>query len=295
MSYRRCHFSIGTVNVSIRSDCRWHANAYLSLYERYRRDSLNGDVIEVDIKKKHNHRFAWRRGPFTIGSNGMQGFEVLHSRDILPHLEWHINLQVIRNRHEYVQIHAASLEIDGKGLILPGYPGSGKSTLCAGLLARDWSYFCDEFALIDPSTRMLHPFPRALCMKEASFPVVDRLGLHMSRKTPYQKAAKGRVAFLNPLDIRSDVVGRPCSVRWVVFPNYVANATPTLHPMTRSRAAYELARQCFNFRNDKANAMDVVADVVRGADCYQLVAGDIDSTCDLIESLRLPLASRKVG
>lgn len=133
-------------------------------------------------------------------------------------------------------------------------------------------------------------------MKEASFPVVDRLGLRMARKTPYQKAAKGRVAFLDPLDVRPDVVGDRSPVRWVVFPKYVAGAVPSLEPMTRSQAAYELARQCFNFRNHEAGAMDVVADLVRGAECYWLTSGDISATCDLVESLRsAPAPARKIA
>ena len=311
MRNRQEHFSIGAVTVSLRSDCRWCTDEYLSLYAPYARNSVNGQAIEVEIRSEH--RFPWRRGPYTIRSPrskvqsprsevqspctadlrpwtfdlrpGVEGFKVSHRHEVLPHLEWFINWRIIRTRDEYVQLHASSLEVGGRALILPGNPGCGKSTLTAGLLARDWSYLCDEFALIDPVTRQIHPFPRALCMKEPSFAVVDRLGLRLSRQTPYHKATKGRVAFLNPLDVRTDVVGQPSPVRWVVFPNYVPGASPTLEPMTRSQAAYELARQCFNFRAHEGRAVDVLADVVRGAKCYQLTAGDIDSTCDLIESV----------
>ena len=218
-----------------------------------------------------------------------------HRHEVLPHLEWYVNWQIICARHEYVQLHASSLELDGQAIVLPGDPGSGKTTLAAGLLARGWSYLCDEFALIDPSTREVHPYPRALCIKEASFGVVEGLGLFLRRKTPYQKASKGRVAFLSPLDFDAQAVGRPSPVRWVVFPKYVRGATPFLQPITRSEAAHDLAKQCFNIRACQERAMSSLAAVTRGADCYRLVAGDINATCDLVESLSLSAAARKAG
>lgn len=293
MRNREHHFSIGAVNVSLRSDCRSFVDEYLSLYAPYRCDSPGDNTIAVRIKARH--AYPWRRGPYVIQSEGMEDFQVQRRYEVLPHLEWMINWQIIRQHRDYVQLHAATLETGGQALILPGEPGSGKSTLTAGLLARGWSYLCDEFALIDPDRLAVHPFPRALCMKEPSFGVVDGLGLPLHRKTPYHKPTKGRVAFLNPLDVRADVRGRASRVCWVIFPNYVAGATPTLKVLSRSQAAFELTRLCFNFHVHQARGVAVLADLARGADCYRLTAGDIYSTCDLLESLLLPGAARKAG
>ena len=217
MRNRQHHFSIGTISISLRSDCRSFVEEFSSLYGPYRCDAEGRESIEVEIRARH--RYPWRRGPYTIGSEAVHGFEVQHRHEVLPHLEWFINWQVIRQRREYLQLHAATLEIGGQALVLPGNPGCGKSTLTAGLLARGWSYLCDEFALINPTTLELQPFPRALCIKEPSFRAVDRLGLPLCRKTSYQKAAKGRVAFLNPLHVRPDVRGQPSRVRCSQFPS----------------------------------------------------------------------------
>ena len=293
MRNREHHFSIGAVNVSLRSDRRSFIDEYSSLYGPYRSDSARDNTIAMQIEARR--RYPWRRGPYVIQSPGVDGFQVQHRHEVLPHLEWMISWQIIRQRRDYVQLHAAALEMDGQALVLPGEPGSGKSTLAAGLLARGWSYLCDEFALIDRTTPRVHPFPRALCIKEPSFPVIDRLGLPLRRKTPYQKATKGRVAYLNPLDVRPDANGRLSRVRWVVFPRYVSGAKPTLKAMARSQAAFELSRQCFNFRTEPAQATAVLADVAREADCCQLTAGDIEATCDLLEARLFPTAIRKAG
>ena len=283
MSCRQHHFAIGVVNISLRSDCRSFADEYLSLYGSYAQDSVGANAIEVEIKA--GHRYPWHRGPFTLCSEGVQDFQVKHHFEVLPHLEWYINAQIIQNRPDYVQLHASSLEIGGRAMILAGDSGSGKSTLAAGLVSGGWSYLCDEFALIDPETRLIHPYPRALCIKEGSFPVIDGLGLPLCRKTPYHKATKGRVAFLNPLDVRSDVVGKPSPVRWVIFPRYVPDARPTLQPLTRSEGTHELARQCFNAHVFEARAMHILSDVIRGAECYRLRSGEISASCQLLERL----------
>ena len=277
------HFSIGVVDISLRSACRSFLEEYLSLYAPYAQGSVGANAIEVEIKA--GHRYPWRRGPFTLHSDGVQDVQVKHHYEVLPHLEWYINAQIIRNRRDYLQLHASSVEIGGRAMILVGDPGSGKSTLTAGLLSNGWSYLCDEFALIDPETRLIHPYPRALCIKEPSFPVIDSLGLPLCRKTPYQKATKGRVAFLNPLDVRPDVVGKPSPVRWVIFPRYVADAPPALQRMTRSEGAHELARQCFNARVFEARAVHILNDVVRGAECYRLRSAEISATCQLLQRL----------
>jgi len=209
---------------------------------------------------------------------------VQHRNEVLPHLEWMVNWQVIRQRQAYALIHAATVEMDGQALILPGEPGSGKSTLTAGLLARGWSYLCDEFALIDPKTLIVAPFPRALCIKQQSFPIIARLGLPLHRARRYHKAAKGRVAFLKPLDVRPNAEGRHSRIRWVVFPKYVAGAEPSLATLSRSRAAFELAGQCFNLPVHQGRAVAALAKVARDADCYRLTAGDLEATCDLLES-----------
>lgn len=277
------HFSIGVVNVTLRSACRLFVDEYLSLYAPYLRESAASDSIDVQILPRH--RFPCFRGPYTLHSEGVPDVHLPRRYEVLPHLEWFINWQIIYNRQDYVQLHASSLEISGRAMILAGDPGSGKSTLTAGLLGRGWRYLCDEFALIDPETRLIHPYPRALCIKEGSFPVIDSLGLPLCRKTPYQKATKGRVAFLNPLDVCPDVVGKPSPVRWVIFPRYVAGAPPTLQRMTRSEGVHELALQCFNARVFEARAVHVLSDLIRGAECYRLRGGEISATCQLLQQL----------
>ncbi len=67
-----------------------------------------------------------------------------------PLLEWGLNWCISTRAHQYLILHAAVAERDGRAVIFPARPGSGKSTLCAGLVHQGWRLLSDEHALIRP-------------------------------------------------------------------------------------------------------------------------------------------------
>ncbi|MCH8830719.1 MAG: hypothetical protein IID45_14170, partial [Planctomycetes bacterium] len=147
----RLQFRIGNICVSLRSDVDDAVDDFIALYEDYRQAHSPGDrVIEMEVRTAG--RRPWRRRRFAIWGDGERIFQNRRRDEILPYLEWGINRRIMCTRLEYVQVHAASLVRHGKGVIIAGDSGRGKSTLAAGLLARGWKYCCDEFALIDPDT-----------------------------------------------------------------------------------------------------------------------------------------------
>lgn len=89
--------------------------------------------------------------------------------------EMAMNLQMALGQRHYLLIHAASVARDGKVLILTGESGSGKSTLAALLGEHGWRLLGDEFALIEPSTGLVQPFPRPISLKNASIDVMTAL------------------------------------------------------------------------------------------------------------------------
>jgi HprK-related kinase A len=112
--------------------------------------------------------------------------------------EMGMNLQVALGERHYLLLHAASVERDGKVLILTGESGSGKSTLSAVLMARGWRLLGDEFALIDPVTGEVHPFPRPISLKNAGVDAVAAL-VNQDRFGPWLRGTpKGDLRHLLP-------------------------------------------------------------------------------------------------
>ncbi len=89
--------------------------------------------------------------------------------------EMAMNLQMALGERRFLLLHASSVERDGRVLIMTGESGSGKSTLSALLGSRGWRFLGDEFALIDPATGLVHPFPRPISLKNEAIAEMQRL------------------------------------------------------------------------------------------------------------------------
>ena len=278
------HFQIGRVAVSLRCSVRSVRRDFETLYGPYRQARKPDGAVELEVRR--TGRFPRLRPKYVLRLFGQDHYSVDRASSILPYIEWAVNYGVISANLGYYQMHASVMQHGDMGFVFAGSPGSGKSTLAAGLLARGWKYLCDEFALIDPESGLVHPYPKALCAKADAHPVYRRLGLPLPRARKYLKGAKGLVSFLNPLEVRPDAVGSACPVRCILLPRYEPGAEPELEPISRAECAFLLNGLSFNFSHFRERGIDLLADLVRGAECYRLRSGDIQATCDLIDELR---------
>lgn len=169
--------------------------------------------------------------------------------------------------------------------MFPADSGSGKSTLALALLSRGWKYFCDEFAMIDPETLCLHPFPKALCIKSGSFEIVHRSGLAFAAGRYHVHGYKGQVGYVNPLHFGSDVMAEPAPIRLIVLPKYTPGIAPRCRPTTPDQAAFALARHSPNRTAFGDRAIAVFTDIARKTDALALDVGPLEETCDLLEDL----------
>lgn len=286
------HFRIGVLAVSLRTPLRALLRRYTTLYRAYQTDGPHEREMRVEVQPKRPS--LRRRKRYEVSVNGYVRYQPSRFQEILPYIEWAINWEIPEVMPEYLQLHASAMEVNGAGVIFPGHSGSGKSTLTAGLLTCGWRYLCDEFALIHAETLALYPYPRAICIKEASYPVMDALGIKLHGRRHFVSAAKGRVGFLQPLEVRPDAVGEQCPIRFVVFPKYVEGAEPVMTPISRAQAAFDLHHYCLNLHDCRRLGVDVLAEMIRGAECYQLTSGEIKATCDLVQRTLARAGGRQI-
>ncbi len=280
----RIQFRIGSVGVSVTCELQETLEDLVALYGGSRENRVPADqTINIEVRTAGRSLLGRRR--YSIWGDGEELFKNRGRDEVLPYIEWGINWCVIAAHAGYLQFHAATLARDGQAVIFVGPSGTGKSTLAAGLLARGWQYLSDEFALIDPDTLLVHPFPKALCVKAGSFDVVERLKLPIWRRRHYVKAFKGRVGYISTRDIAEQLETSPRPVRLVVFPKYAEGAEARLYSIPRARAAFLLAQHVLNRNTFDGEAIPILSDVVRNADSVRLDAGSLDVTCDLVESL----------
>jgi HprK-related kinase A len=133
--------------------------------------------------------------------------------------EMGMNLQMALGQRRFLLLHAAAVEREGKAVLLTGHSGAGKSTLAALLGERGWRFMGDEFALLDPETGRLHPFPRAVSLKNESLAVFGQVDA--GRLGPVMEGTpKGTIRHLRP---PADAVARmlePAEPALILFPRF---------------------------------------------------------------------------
>ena len=97
------------------------------------------------------------------------------SADAWNLLESELGLFAVKRMTGLVAVHAASIALDDKVLMVPGRSGAGKSTLAVAAADAGASVLSDEFTMIDPATGLITGWPRPVRMKHEGR--IDRLHL----------------------------------------------------------------------------------------------------------------------
>jgi HprK-related kinase A len=277
------HFRIGVIGVSLDSPIERFRQDYLKLYQRYQISEPDEKALALRIRR--HWKPWWKEARYEIRGDEEGVLFATSEQEVLPHLEWALNWHIALYHTQFLQIHASLVQLNRKTILFPASPGSGKTTLSAGLVILGADYFSDEFALIDPKTLLVYPYPKAFCVKEGSIPILQTFCPGLRLDSRWIKKRKGPVAFLDPWLIRESPIATPGQIDYVVFLNYLPQAQPRLTPISKAEAAFNLNKHSLNFLNFRERGIEMLASIVEAADCYRLQAGELGPTCELMSQL----------
>lgn len=275
----------GPVTVRARTPIRRVAHAVATLYADY---PLLGDDSFVDFDvavRRPAGPQGWLGRQVCFEVDGGRPFNPLAGDQGLPLLEWGLNWCVYSHCHQFVVLHAAVLEREGRALLLPAPSGSGKSTLCAALALSGWRLLSDELALIDPADGLLVPLPRPVSVKNASIEVLSRRFPQLEFGSRVDETVKGTVAhFAAPADAVAAASVR-ARASWVALPRWVQGAPAVLSPLGRAEGFMALVENAFNYDLHGARGFQALADMVEGCRCFRFEYGAIDDALARFEAL----------
>jgi hypothetical protein len=188
---------------------------------------------------------------------------------------FHLTLiELLRHQHLYT-IHATALVWEGRGVLIPGNSGRGKTTSFISLLRAGYRYLSDDHPLIrDAGDHVeLLPFPIKINVTEetiAFFPELrDAPDEVLQRQPGFHK--RGFYAE----ELYHTEIGGSCRPALVLFPQVVDAAQSHLERLPKSQALQLILPQALLVYDQEVARREfhVLAKLVQQANCYRLHFG----------------------
>jgi hypothetical protein len=147
--------------------------------------------------------------------------------ELVPTLKAQITEQVMLESFPDIALHAACLLSDGKGLLVSGRPGAGKSTLAVHLMEAGLEYAADDIVLIAPDGRATGVL-FAPALKSGAWAMIEKFRPDLGKSAVHSRPDGKRVRYLHaPRTVRNGSV----PIGWIVFIKRASNVPAKLAPL----------------------------------------------------------------
>lgn len=227
----------------------------------------------------------WVRPKVEFWFEGFPVFKPSPYAHALPTFEWGLNWVIATTANQYLIIHAAAVERGGHAMILPGEPGAGKSTLCAGLVYRGWRLLSDELTLIVPASSELVALARPISLKNESIDVIRRFAPDTAFSRLAEGTLKGTIALAKPPSASVQRAAERALPAWIVFPNFQAGTPATLSERPKAECFIELAANAINYSVLGERGFAALTDIVDRSRCFDFSYGDLEAAVRMLTEL----------
>lgn len=186
---------------------------------------------------------------------------------------FHYALTELLKRRDLFTVHATALEYRGRGVLIPGYSGQGKTTAFLSLLRSGFRYLSDDYPLLrDRGTHLeLLAFPMKIDVTDRTiefFPELRNALPGLLKQGIYKKNFQAE-------DLYPGSLGTSCVPAMVLFPHVADIPHSCLEPLAKSRALEAVMPQGL-LVYDQAVArreFQALSRLVQQVDCYRLHFG----------------------
>jgi hypothetical protein len=194
--------------------------------------------------------------------------------------------RVLRLQREVLFFHAASIGIAGRGVLIVGPRGSGKTTSALALAARGHDFFGDELAAVRCTSKALLPFRRAVSIRAGprAQRVEDCLARIKCALERFPDGAERTLVDIGRLFPKAGV--SPTTLCCVLFLRQFAKQ-PVAQRFTFGLEHFPMLTPlaCSMWGVAAGVRIMDVSRLLRQVECYWLDVGDPDETADLVERI----------
>ena len=185
----------------------------------------------------------------------------------------HFAMTELLKRHGLYTFHATALEKNGRGILIPGFSGRGKTTSFLSLLRSGYRYLSDDhpfFRLNDRRVEIL-PYPLKINVTDQTVAFFPEW-----RDAPPSILHSGvPKRYFYAEDVYPEPLGIPCEPAVILFPEVVDSSHSCLEPLPK-RLALEmiLPHSLLVYDTEVAlHEFQALVRLVEQADCYRLHFG----------------------
>lgn len=158
----------------------------------------------------------------------------------------------------------------------------GKTTLTIKLVQLGCRFLSDEIAALKPEQDLVEPFFRRINLSDHSRIM---LGLpSFSDMATYFKKHSDSEWMLDVEDIVPNSLATPCPLRYIIFLQGFGER-PRLQNLSSSNAIFKLFKFSFSLVEEPSDLLFNFAPLLNKVKCYNLVAGDLNETAELVLKL----------
>ena len=265
------HYRLWRTNFRVTASDACVANYLHRLCHQFEAEPAE-DAVELEVRR---------------GSGG--GWEICEDGDAVQrrktavgaarHVEWRMVRMAARAEQEYVHWHGAALTRRGHTLLIPGAPGTGKTTLGLALTVQGFELIGDDVVFMEPDSGAVHPFHRALQVRDDAIPRLDAAGVQFRRSLRLPGFFEA-----GAVDHWRFTPSPPLS--HVLFVEWETHGPVEVMPITQAEAAIELRRFSYNLRQRADGGWPVLQRVLAPVACYRLLGSDsLRATAAVIRDL----------
>jgi hypothetical protein len=199
---------------------------------------------------------------FQMSVDGVLVSSAVRANILVPDLIRALDDAVIQRLTALHAVHAGTVLLGERALLLPGVTHAGKSSLVAELLRRGATYFSDEYALIDSEGRV-HPYPRPLLLRNGS-----------PEQSPWL-----------PEECNAHTGDSPVPIGWILSLEYLPENTWSVVAVCQSEALLILLRNTPHILSESPDMVAVFQRAVAGAKCYAGRRSEADEAVNRILQL----------
>jgi hypothetical protein len=226
-------------------------------------------------------------GPGWVLLDGREGLARGGAGDLLPQLAQLLFVLWYRAQADFLAIHAGLVAHRGRGVLLPGSGGAGKTTAVAALLRLGATYHGDDFTVLGPSgTARAFPFP--LTVKAANVAVLSGLFPELAKSPLHRRGDGVEVAYLVPERAADTGVEVDC----IVFPRFRRGSRTVIREVGSGAALRWLAQEWSVVQLPEAERLDAFVAWLARVPAFELTYPDPDAAADgltrILQKLRQP-------